>query len=67
MAAELWKERKQYLEEGEEEKQTHQSNANREKMKMYGIIKKLRIGHKAQHESSKETLESLMELSTLLM
>ncbi len=33
------------------------------KMKMYRIIKKLWIGHKAQHESAKETLEPLVELS----
>ncbi len=33
------------------------------KMKMYRIIKKLWNRHKAQHESAKETLEPLVELS----
>lgn len=43
------------------------NNVNPEKMKMYGIIKKLWFGHKARHESTEGTLESQMELSTLLM
>lgn len=38
-----------------------------EKIEMYRIIQKLWFGHKAQHESTKETLELLMDLSTLLM